>query len=350
MKKFLTFLIATLVLCLPVNAQESPKETSADKKVTARFTNSNIYDVISYLNREHNLNIILDMYAPGQVYPLFLDWKDVSVQEAIRTLAKALKREVHIIGTIFILRQQQWAVAIRQDKDPEVMKLFPWKNEGMIQVQRHPDQLTPIDKRFPSTEFAEWMRTTYQTPAQRISIRINTAKAGDIVSELASTSFWKIRISPEVKNRRLTAAITNVNPAELLAAMAFLLNAGPEVALIPSDAQNAAFSDAADDRMPWDKASDKLRPEIMKLLTNEEKQALQNGEKVEVSVERMPKELQTMVRDYVKMNAQIMLKDVGEIDYARWREVKITFLPPRQSPNGSLGIAAPSTEGVMIYF
>jgi hypothetical protein len=326
-----------------------PSNLSTSKTITLTLSNASVFETLTRLNKEYGLNVMVDAFAPGQTYPIFFTWKDITPRQAIRELAQFMRRDVYEVGGVFVLRHHQWAGAAAQADDPIIRTQYPWKSEGTVRVSAMDDpneEANQLDQR-PERRLPDWAKTPSKLPRHHMSVLVNQAPAGEVVSAVANETLWNVRISSEVKRRRLTAVMTNVSPGVFFECLSLLLNAGPDISLTPSQAQKDLFKEVADDRLAWDKAADLLRPELTKLLTDTEKEALKRNERVEISVDRMPKELQDRVMNYVKFTAELIIKDSQQLDMTRWREFKIAF---KGTSGGKFGVVAPSVGGVLLYY
>ena len=97
-----------------------------------------------------------------------------------------------------------------------------------------------------------------------------------------------------------------------------------------------------------EKRSRKLRPELEKLLTEEQKQKSLN-EEVALKLKDLPASLLSRVEDYIKYLVARPGQSIG-IDMGRLSEFEIVFLPPSHAPGGSLGVNGRTDDGTPIGF
>jgi hypothetical protein len=331
-----------LLIALPATISNAAPQTlplSASKSITNEphislsIGSATLAQIVQELGKRYSINILTDSFAGEQNSIPFL-WKDVPLSQVLQELANSFQRDIYIMDGIYVMRHRYWATLAAQETGTD--RLYQWKEAGTVSVARSESE-PEVKKELP-------------LPASKINLIAQQASSIDIAAEITAKATVATRVGPEVSRRRVTAYLTDVSPSVALQGLAFVLDAGPEVVLRPSPAQLALQADAQDHRLPWDKASDKIRPQLEKLLTEDQRKAITNGEKVGLSVDSLPKDLQGQVTDYMQSKAGWIIKDGRQLDMKRSGQFQIMFMPRQYAPGGGFGVMAYDSNGIQVFF
>lgn len=122
---------------------------------------------------------------------------------------------------------------------------------------------------------------------------------------------WTVKVEDSIRDVRLFAHWRDAPPAQMLETLTVLLNSRQDVTISRSDAQKREeekqLEEAFDQRTWEEKASESLLPELVQLLTPEERAQWLAGEEVSISLTRIQGELFTRVYDYVTKRFETIL-------------------------------------------
>ena len=332
--------LVALLGCARLGAAQVPFPPEKSNLPSIGQTNSPLLTftkTLETISKEHNVSIICDAYAGEDVASVGNEWKGLPVAEAIQTIARIREREVTVIDGIYVLRHKRWAgilVDMARGDYPN-----QWKNGGTV-VVTVPDNPT-------SAEFV--------LPAPKVTVAASEVSCARLATELQKVANWNVRTSPEIGSRRLSVYAKDAAPGAILQGVAFLLNAGPEVVLRPSKDQLAMEDDASillpDYLKKRVRPSEKLRAELEKGLTDQQRQALENGEFVAIPISAMPKSLQKEALDYITLSAKLNSNTIQPPDMSRQESFQIRFRPMQ---SGSLwrmlGVVTMGSDGTEYYY
>ena len=238
----------------------------------------------------------------------------------LQGIAERFHLEITQRGGLYVIRHKRWALHYKnqQTSPPQ------WGAQNPLRVTR-------LDKPYSDVAFAAADALDTQTPAQRVDINGRSITCARLGTALQEDANWTVHIDRSVSARRVNVFVKNVSPAAVLGAVAYLINAGEEVTLKPTDAQIAAEKY---DSIPLGAAertrhalSDALQTDMEKLLTKEQKADLDNGKHATFSLGDLPPNLQKRALNYINVTASFMSNVVAPPDTSKWKDFHIRFQP-----------------------
>ena len=162
-------------------------------------------------------------------------------------------------------------------------------------------------------------------PARFILLDAKNAAATSIVFALKNSSNLYIHLDPLIGGRRMTTALHYVSPGQAVEAIAFLLNASPEINIGQSDSQKKLEAYLSDFRIERVKLSESLEGKLTPKLTDEQRQKLAAGEEVTMALNTMPDDIRSEA-EYYALNA-LSAESKQMLDTSRLNDMSIVFLP-----------------------
>ena len=277
-------------------------------------------EILKELNQKYNLNFIFDVYT-SEIFPRGIKIESLTIPQAMQLIASVYNRKIIFINGIYILRSPNWAKQAQYQEEIATGKrpaqaIDQWPDAGSVTVERH-DAPENLD---------------LPLPAKDISVRAERVSATRFMSELMAKSLWRVRTDPSIKDRRFSVFVSHVAPGILIEDIGYLLNAGPEITLRPTPLNLALLEDEQSE-LPEDwrkrkRLSDKIKGDLEKLLTPADKERIAQGDFAAIPVNKMPKELQGRVLDYLNQCVTLMGGDTVPLpDGGRSQDFAIRFKP-----------------------
>lgn len=331
---FLSFL--TWGAPVPVLAQLSNLD-NVPKQVTIHLEKATLSEVVQHIGVNHGVNVLSDIYSHSASHDLTLLTISVnrsSLHDALSEIARYYSRDLIWVGNIAVLRHKEWYL----NAHLELNYGNRWKDPGQLTLQC-------------SRENKEMMIPPVllkQMPAQTISLQARAVTLENFASRFNQETGWTLEIEKELSQRRINAWLQNVVPSELLTALTQLLYASQKVSILRNEAQKRLANDlgakSKSFREIW---SDALKPELEKLLTDEQRKRYRKGEIISLPFHTLSPDLQDMAAGYVLVSYRRLQgldpnNPMPPLNLSRVSEFTLDLLP---LPNLVVGVSAYSEDG-----
>jgi hypothetical protein len=100
----------------------------------------------------------------------------------------------------------------------------------------------------------------------------------------------------------------------------------------------------SDKRTEREKASDKLRPLLLRSLASKQRAQVNKGEEVTVSISGLDHDLQKQAQAYIELSGGRLLENDPNSSFT------LVFLPQKNAPTGTLGINQTNADNTEIWF
>lgn len=289
----------------------------------------NLQDVLAFLHETQGINYVCDILPGDKQWHFPVEITNKPLPEAIQYICRVFNRSMLNVNGVFVFRGMHW---FDYDTSVSIESLL---SEPDIKIERN-QTVNPTE--------------VEKLPARFIKASITNTSSGKAVRELSRVSLWKINVSTELERRKISLQTNFVSPAILGEAIATLFNAQTTIAIYKSNAQREEEKQLNEDKhlTEREKMSRKLRPELEKLLTEEQKQKSLSDE-VSLKISSLSPSLQKKVIDYVKYLANRPNQSVN-IDMGSIKDFEIVFLPPGNAPGGALGVNGQLGDGGTVGF
>jgi hypothetical protein len=309
--------------------QELEKEKNTKKKrADFEIKYNRGWGILESLSQEYGFDYIIDGYSDESGMPFSV--RNASEENAVGLFSSLFQRDFVIIDGIYVFRHVKGAGRTLEELRHRSLYPCDWPISGKISVKKIP-------------------------ASQKLALPRVDMIADAITFALAAQAFskelgWKIRIDPELAERRFFARIRQAAPSQIIEVMMVLLQGNQQVTISQSPEQKIAdrkaAEDAMDQRSTRAKGSDKIRADLEKLLTPEQFAQLDKGTEVALSVKNLPAGLKTRVIDYIRSNTP----SNSNADLSRMQEFEIVFLPLPMAPTGVFGVNGFTTEGIRLGY
>lgn len=288
-------------------------------------------DLMLFLAREFNVSFLCDAFSDEGGVKISI--KKLSLVEILPVVSSLFQRDVFDIDGIVVLSHVKGVGRVAEELRNRSLYPCEWPDAGKLTIAKKPVAKKQETRR-------------YALRASRISFQ----SAATVMSKEFET---RVRIDPELAQRRFHASITEATVGQIIEAMTVLLQASQQVTITQTPEQRRAaqkaIEEALDRRSSREKSSDKIRGELEKLLTPEQFEKLSRGMEVPLNIGTLPSGLRDRVQDYVRGTAREN-QALANLDFSRIRDFQIVFLPSSQAPTGVLGINGIRADGVPIHF
>ena len=318
----------------PVSTSAKPNSSDANIPITLKLEYATIAKTTAELGKKYRLNIVTDAHPDDNAENISMD--NVPLGEALRQIAQAYGREIHIVNRIIVFRVPNWFMP----KDNEGLLLgytTRWTQEGSVEAQY------PI-----------LANTRVQLP---LKVSATNASLHQILRKFAEATDWTISVPPARRNDRLNATITGVTPGQFAEALTFLLNARQQITISQTPEQRdlekkLAAAGEYDQKDEREKRSDVLRTELTPLLTKEQKDAIADGKEVALQISSLPESVQKDAISYVNYVCDQISQNNSDVSLARDRvkEFSVVFMPLFNAPGGAFGVNGFNADGGLINF
>ncbi len=257
--------IALIALGMPLAQAQAP---SVEPRISLNLQNATFPQICEALLAKTDLNLLAELHLAHEPFAN-LDIQNKPVSSALREIAEMFQREVIPVGNTTVLRTNRWAYRRWLDRQTVAQGYTRRPSAGKVEVK------------------------VQRSPAgvMRVDVEANGVSVGRLVQSLAKQTGWVVRVERELQDVRVLARWKGASVSEVLEALTVLLNSAQEVAIGRSEEAKRQEEEQLDQRTPDEKATEKLLPELLKLLTPEELAQYQRGERVELSSKRIPTEL-----------------------------------------------------------
>ena len=304
-------LLCFLLLSVPASAQKSqPVRQTPTGQSLVRKTYS---QVLIFIANTYKVNIVSDSMPNDDTNATIADsvWRGDTADASLRGIAKWRSRNVVLRDGIYILSHMRKAAMYKQFP-PNVLSALP---SGTLTVRRRGDTDGEVSL----------------LPARLVSVKATAVPCAKLASTLRTEAAINVRAVPGISARKVNVYATDVSPITLLGCVAEALNAGPEIVLAPSPEQiadeNLDSLGLPDEFKKRIDPSNKLRAEVEKLLTKEQRDEIAKGEVVEISLGSLPESLQKQARDYVALATKLNTDLIPHPDSSQWQQFQLRFKP-----------------------
>ncbi len=272
----------------PPPAKESPPEPLELKQAS-------LADVVEALGKRYRLNILADAYLNDLTLP-HVKVEQVRLGMAVSRLASRYQRQVFSRNGVLVLRHHRWHLRREQEKFRMLPYRVTWATPGRILVEdaeklASSSATKPVGgaaRLFPSLQVE-----TREAPIQ---------KTLEIVSPLCG---WAIRLDPAHQDRRMSAFLPLVTPGQLAEGVKLLLFSGQEVLIGQSPSQKREearlLAEATDSRSEAEKRTEELTPDLLNLLSPEQRERPARGDQVALPLNSLPAGIRERALKYVQM-------------------------------------------------
>jgi hypothetical protein len=308
----------------PVNLNKSqPSKTIvSEKKMSLSKEKMSLNEVLEELNKKYQLNFILDATTSDdglrtvQMIPL-------STSEMMQMIANTFYRKMVFVQGTYVMRSSEWKdnlpLQLEGTQTSGVPEIVNWKEDNRILVERNDPPENP----------------DFPLPAKDISVRVTNMSLKNVLYQMEKKTLWSVRSDGRLKEKKISIFVSRISPGKLLEDIGSLLNAGPQVTIAPTKL-NLVFLEDSLDNLPEDwkkrkRMSDKLRPELEKMLSDLDKKTIDGGDFVAIPLSKMNKGLQDKVLDYLKQSYQLSGAKNGfpSPNMSRLQDFAIRFQPER---------------------
>ncbi len=303
LKQLRSLFIAFVTLTVSFAQAQAP---SVEPHISLNLQNATFPQICKALLAKTDLNLLAELHLVHEPFAN-LDIQNKPVSSALCEIAEMFQREVIPVNHTTVLRSPRWAYRRLLDRQSVAQGYIPRPSEGKVEVkvQRSPAGVVRVD------------------------VEANGVSVGRLVQSLAKQTGWVVRVERELQDVRVLARWKGASVSEVLEALTVLLNSAQEVAIGRSEEakrqEEEQMAEVLDSRTPSEKATEKLLPELLKLLTPEELARYQQGETVEISSKRVPTALFSQVMDYATKH----------LDYVRTHILNEEAKPPADLLSGA---------------
>lgn len=353
------------MLCVSVQslAQFSSHEPAHSERqvepiVSLELQNARLSDAVELLGTKYKINIMADAYLDDHIVPS-LSVKEAPLSVTIAGIASLFRREAIITNGVIVLRHRQWY--LRSQSEQEYARQFraDWKDNGIVSVDRI-DPLPPSVKPVVSSNtvrqdkenragFPAWL------PPRLIKVAAKDASLKSLLERFAACTGWEVSYDRRMATRRVTARLNQATPGQTLEAVSILLNTTQKVSLEQGkelkQLEAALASEIMDTRTELETMSDSLKPELMEMMTQEQKEAYMRGEIVEFPLETMSPEMRQRSLKYIQTALSTLKPESRERldpDETQLHRFRLRLTPG--IPNNSVIIIGVSRNGTRIGF
>ena len=300
--------------------QEIKVEGKADSgKINIEIKHGTIGDILAEISKQTKLNFLSDAYSDEGRIPISL--KNVSTKNAISIIAQLFQRDVVVVGNIFVFRSVKGAGRVAEELSHRSQYPCDWPDAGTITVDKSKSLNRPV--------------------VPILSLKASRISMTQAVQSVGKEVGWKVRVDPELGQRRFYAEMTDTTPGQFTEALTVLLQGNQQVTLTQTPEQKAAdlkaAEEALDHRADREKESAKIRGDLEKLLSPEQFDKLAKGSEVPLSLKNLPPALRQRTEAYIKFLCD-QKSSLLSCDLSRIGEFEIVFLPLAAAPGGSLGV------------
>jgi hypothetical protein len=306
-------------------------------KVTLNSSANYFDDVLMELNSKLLFNFVTDTYI-SELPSVPLKIIDMSIKELIPALSEKYNRLFVDVGNGYVFLKSDWYLQNFKDTSNIETGNIAWKGTGEIRE-------SPSQKKN-SNDFP---RLKYPRKVNIVAKRVPISK---MIQEISRQTGWQIDIEAELRNRRVSAILKDVNVEKAIEMLTLVLDSRQTVRINKSLDQkkweSEKLNDALDNRPDRVKESDKLIPELLNILNDAQKMKFGQGKEVAISMKELPAGLKEKCKGYL-MNTMKSLQMRSDIpfDMSRLDEFAIVLLP---QPSQALGGDGFTLEGMRIHF
>ena len=270
------------------------------------------------------ISLVCDAFQNDMAPPVI---EAPSAEAALQDFAQKTNRTVTMVSTIYVLKRKQAS----QSRKAEAFAPPP------------PEPINPSRQ----LNFAKAPPTMTVSPP-RYFLSASAIPAGELARALSTRTKQSIRVSPELTGRRVYVEAHEKSLVELFDALAFCVNATPDITVRQTPAQAEAEALGLSDADAYRYAlSKELYDSLIGTLTDKEKTAIAGGEFMEMPLSRLPSALRDQALDYLKL-AFDQMKSVltdAEINWSNSSDFALRFRPEGNGPKSLLGVMVIGSDG-----
>ena len=293
-----------------------------------------LHDALKLINLKFNISIVADYFEEEEKVRFTLA---NTADESLNRIASLSHREQFKFPSIIILRHRNWArlnqIKVTQsDANQDIASVFE------LQIHR-------------AMQLSSWVPV-----ADSISVKAPHISVGNLVNRLRKESAQICSVDPSIAQRQVTIFAEKVAPISLLTGIGLIVNAGPEINLKQSVAQQKleAYEASLPQQEPYRermRRSDALREELERHLTTSQKQALAKQETVALHINELPESLKKQALEYVNASARLYGDRVSTPDIGRVNEFYLNFMPTSAGEwHRMLGVVMLGSDGQRYVF
>lgn len=255
-----------------------------------------------------------------------------SAEAALQDFTQKTNRTVTLVSTIYVLRRKQAS---------------EWRKAEAFA----PPPAEPINPSRP-LRFSKAAPSMVEAPPRYV-LSASAIPAGELARAVSTRTKQSIRVSPELTGRRVYVEAHEKSLVELFDALAFCINATPDITVRQTPAQAEAEALGLSDADAYRYAlSKELYDQLIGTLTDKEKMAIAGGEFLELPMSRLPSALRDQALDYLKLAFDQMKSVItdAEINWNNSSSFALKFRPEGNGPRSLLGAMVIGNNGIHYNF